>query len=401
MPSVLVLGAGMVGSVMAADLAMDCDVTIADARPGALAAAAKRAGAMAGARRVVTREADLSSAAALRELVKPFDLVCGALSSKIGFQTLRTVIEAGKNYCDISFFAEDALELDGLAKQHGVTAVVDCGVAPGMSNMITGAEVARLERAGGRAESVAIYVGGLPRERRWPFQYKAGFAPSDVIEEYTRPVRLVEGGRVVMKEALTEPEWLDFAQLGTLEAVNTDGLRSLAVTLKVPNMKEKTLRYPGHYDLMRVFQHTGLFSEEAIEVRGEDGQMRKVRPRDVTAAVMFPKWTYGPGEEDLTVMRIIVEGVDGSGSRAGAAWTLLDFYDRASGATSMSRTTALPCTAVARMILAGRIAERGVLPPEMLGAKAGVLEEVVAVMKGKGIGYSRREAGAGVEGRDT
>lgn len=385
MRSAIVLGAGMVGSVMATDMASDFEVTIADAREGALDAAAGRA--RASGRAIQSRLADLSDAHALRQLVKPFDIVLGALSSRIGFASLKTIIEAGKNYCDISFFAQDAMELDALAKQHGVTAVVDCGVAPGMSNMICGHEVAEFQR-GGTAESLAIYVGGLPRERRWPFQYKAGFAPSDVIEEYTRPTRLVENGEIVVREALTEPEWLDFSGLGTLEAVNTDGLRSLAYTLKVPNMKEKTLRYPGHYDLMRVFKETGLFSEAEIDVGG-----KRVRPRDVTAAVMFPKWTYGPGEEDLTVMRISVEGTR-SGKRVRSTWDLVDFYDKRSMATSMSRTTALPCTTVARMIASGELKRPGVVPPEFLGATPGMLERVMKELAAKSVVYTRREQAA-------
>ncbi len=387
MPKAIVLGAGMVGSVMACDLAEDFDVTIADAREGALDAAEARA--KAAGRKIATRLADLSDAATLRHAIGPFDIVLGALSSRIGFASLKTIIEAGKNYCDISFFAQDAMELDGLAKQHGVTAVVDCGVAPGMSNMICGHEVAQFERSGGAAESLAIYVGGLPRERTWPFQYKAGFAPSDVIEEYTRPTRLVENGKMVVREALTEPEWLEFAGLGTLEAVNTDGLRSLATTLNVPNMKEKTLRYPGHYDLMRVFKETGLFSEEEITVGGV-----KVKPRDVTAAVMFPKWTYQPGEEDLTVMRIMIEGVR-AGKRERVVWDLVDLFDKPSGATSMSRTTAFPCTIVARMIAARTLMRPGVSPPEMLGAMPGMLDRLVNELGKKGIGYTRRVAAVG------
>lgn len=396
MRTALVLGAGMVGSVMATDMAPDFDVTIADAREGALDAAVARA--KAAGRTIQSRLADVSDAHTLRKLVAPFDIVLGALSSRIGFQSLCTIIEAGKNYCDISFFAQDAMQLDALAKQHNVTAVVDCGVAPGMSNMICGHEVAGFQRGGGgdTADSLAIYVGGLPRERRWPFQYKAGFAPSDVIEEYTRPTRLVENGQIVVREALTEPEWLDFPGLGTLEAVNTDGLRSLANTLNVPNMKEKTLRYPGHYDLMRVFKETGLFSEQEIEVPAAGSPMEgspgtaRIRPRDVTAAVMFPKWTYQPGEEDLTVMRISVEGTR-DGKRVRSTWDLVDFYDRRSMATSMSRTTALPCTTVARMIASGDLKRPGVVPPEFLGAMPGMLERVMSELKGKRIEYVRKE----------
>jgi saccharopine dehydrogenase-like NADP-dependent oxidoreductase len=293
---------------------------------------------------------------------------------------LRTVIEAGRPYCDISFMPEDAWELDQLAKQHGVAAVVDCGVAPGMSNMMAGYAAAQLDHC----ESIEIYVGGLPRERRWPFQYKAGFSPYDVIEEYVRPSRIVEHGQVVVKEALSEPELMDFPGVGTLEAFNTDGLRSIAHFVKAPFMKEKTLRYPGHLELMRAFRETGLFSEEPIDVHG-----MLVKPRELLANLMFPKWTYQPGEEDLTVMRVIVEGVK-SGGRKRFQWDLLDYYDRATHATSMSRTTAFPCTIIARMLLRGELRAHGVLPPELLGRQAGVLVHVLSELEARGVRFMCR-----------
>ncbi|HRP61852.1 MAG TPA: saccharopine dehydrogenase C-terminal domain-containing protein [Phycisphaerales bacterium] len=376
MQKAIVLGGGMVGSVMATDLAASgIRTTLADRSPAALKKAAERLGAG-----VSTLEADLSDARAVMKLVEPFDIVLGALPSAIGFQTLRTVIEAGKPYCDISFMPENALELDALAKARGVTAVVDCGVAPGMSNMAAGYAHAQLDRC----ESIVIYVGGLPRERRWPFEYKAGFSPHDVIEEYTRPSRIVEYGKVVIREALSEPELIDFAGVGTLEAFNTDGLRSIADTLDAPFMKEKTLRYPGHIELMRVFRETGLFGTEPIQIGGVS-----VVPRDVIASLMFPKWTYQPGEEDLTVMRIVVEGVK-AGQRTRYSWDLLDYFDRASMSTSMSRTTALPCTIVARMILAGQIRQVGVLPPELIGNQEGCLHFVMSELEGRGVHYASR-----------
>jgi lysine 6-dehydrogenase len=377
MPSAIVLGAGLVGGVMAADLATDPDltVTIADNRAEALARAAGRS-----AGRVRTLRADLGDVAALRRAIEPFDVVVGALASVIGFQTLRAVIEAGKPYCDISFMPEDAIELDALARERGVTAVVDCGVAPGMSNLLAARSVASLDRA----ESVEIYVGGLPRERRWPFEYKAGFSPSDVIEEYTRPSRIVEHGRIVTRPALSEPELLDFEGVGTLEAFNTDGLRSLAYTMSVPFMKEKTLRYPGHIGLMRVFRETGLFGHEPIEVGGV-----RVRPIDVISTLMFPKWSYGPGEEDLTVMRIVVEGVKG-GRRERHSWDLLSFYDRESQATSMARTTAFPCAIMARALASGRYVNPGVNPPERFGGDAGLVGHILAEHLGRGVEYRHR-----------
>ncbi len=389
MPNAIVLGAGMVGSVMAADLASEPGfaVTVADARPEALARAAETA--VRWRVPVATIHADLSDPRALARAIGPFDLVLGAMPSTLGFQTLRTVIEARKNFCDICFMAENALDLDDLARSRGVTAVVDCGVAPGMSNLIAGYAAAALQPC----ERLEIYVGGLPRERRWPFQYKAAFSPADVIEEYTRPARIVENGRVVVREALSEPELLDFAGIGTLEAFNTDGLRSLALTLKVQFMKEKTLRYPGHIELMRVLRHTGLFGRDPVRVGVSPGAPAEsgtlVRPFDVISALMFPLWTYDPGEEDLTVMRVIAEGADRASGRATrVTWDLLDFFDRPTGATSMARTTAFPCTIMARLLGAGEFRTPGVMPPERLGAIPGMLERVLAALAAKGVHYT-------------
>jgi saccharopine dehydrogenase-like NADP-dependent oxidoreductase len=367
---VVILGGGMIGSAMAADLAQEpgWDVTVADVRPEAL----RRLESVPGVRPL---RADLADPAEVRRAASGFDLVLGALPSAIGLQTLRAVLEAGRDYVDISFMPEDALQLDALARERGVTAVVDCGVAPGVSNMMVGQAAAGLDRCG----RVEIYVGGLPVERRWPFDYKAGFAPNDVIEEYTRPARFVENGRVVLKEALSEPQLMDFPGVGTLEAFNTDGLRSLIRTIDAPFMKEKTLRYPGHVELMRVLRETGFFGKEPVEVAGT-----VVRPLDVTAALLFPKWTFAEHEADLTVMRVVVEGVAGGEPRR-FAWELLDRYDERTGLRSMSRTTAFPATQVARLLADGSFRRPGVQPPEVVGAVPGVLDRVLAGLEARGV----------------
>lgn len=371
MTKAIVLGGGMVGSVIARDLAREpgWHVTVADVRASAL----ERLEATFG---LHTVRADLADAATVRRLVADFDVVVGALSSTLGLQTLRAVIEARKPYCDISFMAEDATELSSLAERAGVTAVVDCGVAPGLSNLMVGWGAAQLDAC----ERVEIYVGGLPVMRRWPYQYRAGFAPADVIEEYTRPARLVEHGKLVVKEALSEAEPIDFAGVGTLEAFNTDGLRSLVHTLAgVPEMREKTLRYPGHIELMRVLRHTGMFGKEPIEVAGQ-----KVRPLDVTAALMFPKWTFDEGEADLTVMRVIV-----AGTRDGAArrfqWDLLDYYDRETNVRSMSRTTAFPAAVMTRWLVEGKVRRPGVHPPELLARQTELLDDMLKELAHRGV----------------
>jgi saccharopine dehydrogenase-like NADP-dependent oxidoreductase len=292
------------------------------------------------------------------------------------------VIEARKPYCDISFMAEDALELSPLARERGVIAVVDCGVAPGVSNLLSGHFAAALDPC----ERLEILVGGLPAERSWPFEYKAGFSPHDVIEEYTRPSRLVEHGQVVVREALSEPELLDFPGVGTLEAFNTDGLRSLIHTLKVPHMREKTMRYPGHIELMRAFRSIGLFSKEPIEVAGA-----RVRPLDVTAALLFPAWTFAPGEADLTILRVRAEGRKG-GRSVRLVGDLLDRYDPATDTRSMSRTTAFPATIVARLLAQGRLdMPPGVYAPEQLAARPGLVDHVVEELGRRGVRVTVKE----------
>ena len=355
---------------MARDLASDADfeVTAVDVNPENLRK-------LESASDIRSTPADLGTPEKVKAAIEDFDIVVSGLPSFFGFQTLRAVIESGKPFCDISFMPEDAMELDSLAKQRGVTAVVDCGVAPGLSNMIVGHVVGQLDRT----DRVAIYVGGLPKARRWPFDYKAPFAPHDVLEEYTRPARLVEHGQVVVKPALSEPELMDFARVGTLEAFNTDGLRSLLTTLDVPDMTEKTLRYPGHVELIRVFREAGFFDKEEIEVRGV-----KIRPLDVTSKLLFPKWRYEEGEEEFTVLRVIVEGVKND-QPLRHTYDLYDEYDSKTGTSSMARTTGFPSAIMARMIAKGRFDDFGVFPPELLVRREGLFDELIRELHTRGV----------------
>src|SRR5687767_15435036 len=237
---IAVLGAGMIGRAIALDLAKDHEVTCFDLVASHLEEIKAKDPS------IHIASADLSDHKIYDDLLKPFDIVAVAVPGFMGFKTLEAVIDAGKNVVDISFFPEDALQLDKRAKQRNVTAITDCGVAPGVSNFIIGRYNEEI-----KIESFECYVGGLPKERRPPFQYKAPFSPIDVIEEYIRPARLVEGGNIVTKPALSEREIMLFDEIGELEAFNTDGLRSLIFTMKnIPDMKEKTLRYPGHIDLI-------------------------------------------------------------------------------------------------------------------------------------------------------
>jgi saccharopine dehydrogenase-like NADP-dependent oxidoreductase len=353
---VAVLGAGLVGSAIVADLAQDPSlaVTAVDASPAALSR-------LAHLPRVATLAADLRAPGAIAGLVAAADLVVLAVPGFMGFAALRQVIDAGKPVVDISFFPEDPFDLDALAKARGVTAVVDCGVAPGMSNIIAGYVEGQLDQL----DTYLCYVGGLPKVRRWPFEYKAVFSPIDVLEEYTRPARYVEHGQVVVRPALSGVELVDLPGIGTLESFNTDGLRTLMRTFSAPDMKEMTLRYPGHANLMAILRESGFFGAQPIEVEGQ-----QVRPLAVTAKLLFDQWKLQPGEEDITVLRLELAGrKDGKPLRY--TYDLLDSYDRTTGVTSMARTTGYTCAIVARQVLRRQFTQVGICPPEYVGRAEG------------------------------
>ncbi len=359
---VVVLGAGYVGNVIARDLAEDSstEVSIVDINQEVLDKLTRDYGLHGIC-------ADLSNPNTIKDIVKDFDLVIGALPWSIGYKALEAVIEAGKNIVDISFFSEDALSLDELAKENGVTAVIDCGVAPGLSNIILGYIDSILDKT----ESFLCFVGGLPVERNWIFDYRSPYPPIDVIEEYSQLSKYIENSEIVVKPGLSEPELLDFPEVGTLVAFNTDGLRSLIKTMDIPFMKEKTLRYPGHIEQMRILREAGFFNTEEIDVKG-----KKIKPIEFTHKLLLDHWMFGEGDEDVTVMKIIIEGMKDD-KKLRYTFDLLDKYDREKRILSIARTTGYTCTAVARIVLEGRFKEKGIIPPELLGKHSEVYHQVI------------------------
>lgn len=367
MKRIIVLGGGLVGGFMARDLAGEPDfaVTVADADPAV--------GARFDGTDVDTVVADLADPARLASVIAPFDLVVGALPGALGFEALRTVIDAGKPCADISFFPENAFELDAAAKAAGVTAVVDCGVAPGLCGIVAGYEASRLDDHA----RLVVQVGGLPVVRRWPFEYAAVFSPIDVIEEYTRPARFVRGGAEVTTEAMDDVRSIDFDGVGTLESFVTDGLRTL-LALPFKDMEERTLRYPGHVERMRFLRACGFFDKEPVDVGGQ-----RVAPVDLTATLLFPKWQLGPDERELTVMRIEVEGAAG-GRPVKRTYDLLEY--RTDEGTSMARCTGLPNTVMARLIARGEFTAPGIQTPERIGAAPGMATRVLEDLAQRGVG---------------
>lgn len=357
---------------MAIDLARDerFEVSVADIDPAALETLARRA-----AIRPVRR--DLSHPGEVTDLVRDFDLVVDAVPGFMGYRTLESIIRAGRNVVDIAFFPEDPFALDELARDKGVIAITDCGVFPGMGSALIGRAARRLDTV----DRVLVYVGGLPDVRTWPWEYKAVFSPVDVIEEYIRPARYVENGVQVIRPALSDPELVDFPGVGTLEAFNTDGLRTLIQTIGAPNMREKTLRFPGHIEKIATLRESGFFSEDPVTLDGHS-----FRPIDLTARLLFPMWKLQPGEGDITVLRILVEGrLDGRRRRL--VYDLLDHFDRDSNTTSMARTAGYTATMTARMIADGLYHRTGISPPEYLGRVPGCVSYLLDGLAQRGVAY--------------
>ncbi|OGU70675.1 MAG: saccharopine dehydrogenase [Ignavibacteria bacterium RBG_16_34_14] len=356
----------MVGNAIAIDLAKSYDVTSADINLQNLSKLKKQ--------KIKTVQSDLSNRKEIINIVKDFDLVIGAVPGFMGFKTLKAVIEAGKNIVDISFFSEDPFKLDSFAKEKNVTAVVDCGVAPGFSNIILGYYNKRMN-----IDFFKCCVGGLPFKRKMPFQYKAPFSPIDVIEEYMRPARLRENGFEVIKDALSGSELIEVGNIGTLEAFNTDGLRTLLKTMKIPTMIEKTLRYPGHIDLIKALKQAGYFNHQPIEVNGV-----KVKPVDLSAKLLFPLWKLGENEPEFTYMQLHIKGKE-KGFKKEYLYKMFDRFDEMTKTTSMARTTGYTCNAVADLILRGLYKRKGISPPEFIGEEENCFGKIKSYLKARNI----------------
>ena len=374
MSKIVVLGAGMVGKAIAIDLSAKHEVTSADIDQDSL-------NYLSANYPIKTRGVNLMEEEQVKELVSECDLVVSAVPGFMGFDTLRTVIEAGKNIVDISFMSEDFMDLNALAARKGVTAITDCGVAPGVPNLIVGYHNEFMD-----IENFEYVVGGLPRIKIYPFYYKAPFSPIDVIEEYTRPARYVEKGQLLTKPAMSEPELMFFEKIGTLEAFYTDGLRSLLANMEhVPNMREKTLRYPGHIQLILALKTAGFFEKTPITINNT-----AIRPIDFTSKVLIDDWKLGREEPEFTVMRIEISGKQ-DGQYRKIVYDLYDEYDPVAKLSSMARTTGFTATACAELVLQGHFTGKGVFPPELLGMDPENFQFVMDYLAERKVNYQKTE----------
>ena len=351
MNRIVVLGCGAVGRHIAVALsgASGLEVVSVDINQQALELLARD-------HPIQTRVADLSTIEGVTQAVENADLVVGAVPYSVGYTMLEGVIRAGKNIVDISYFEEDPFSLDSLAKEMGVTAVVDCGVAPGMANIILGDHTRRMS-----VSRYECYVGGIPKATDVPLGHKSPFPVLEVLEEYAGNSRMVENGTVVVRPMLSETASIEFSSVGTLACLNSDGLRTLIHTMNIPDMFEKTLRYPEHVAAMRVLHAGGFLDLTPVRVNNTS-----IRPIDVTAALLSQPWKYGEDEADITVMRLVISGYEDE-SPVTYTYDVYDEFDSDTRTPSMARTTGYTCTAVVELILDGAYSHRGISPPEFVG----------------------------------
>lgn len=348
---VIILGAGLIGAPMAIDLAKDgeFEVGVADIDKLSLDKLKNE--------NIKLIQKDLSVQENVYDIIKDYDYVINAVPGSLGFKTLLSIIESEKNVVDIAFYKNDPFELDQLAKKKNVTAIVDCGVSPGLHNILIGSVAQRLDSI----KDITIYVGGLPQIKKLPFEYKAVFSPSDVIEEYIRPARIKVNGEIVVKPPLSDLEIIDFPKVGSLEAFNSDGLRTLLHTIDVPNMKEKTLRYPGHIDKISLLSEIGLFNKNEISINGKN-----IKPIDMAIKLLRDEWELKEGEKDFTLLQVVITGRK-ENKNYKYIYDLLDHYDDSTNTISMARTTGYTATSALRLLASGLYNEVGISPPEFIG----------------------------------
>lgn len=368
------IGAGLVGSIIANDMSNTFDVTVVDFNEKTLAGIKEKNP------KLKTVVCSCTDDQKLPEILKDADIITAGVPGRFGRKMMETVIKSGKNLCDISFMPEDFEELDGLAKEYGVTVVPDIGVAPGMSNFLIGRGAALLDEV----ENATIFVGGIPSKLVPPFNYQITWSAADVIEEYTRPARYVKNYKQTSCVAMEGLYQKEFPKIGRLETFITDGLRSLINNVRAKNMEERTMRWPGHVEQMRVLRDMGLFDEEKKILGGVE-----VVPRDIACDLLFPMWKMEPenGDRDLTVMQIEVTGFKGP-DFVTYTWDLCDIFDEKTWSNSMGRCTGFTCSIFAHALSKGLIKSKGVIAPEKLASSDELYDFVMAEQAKRGIIYT-------------
>jgi lysine 6-dehydrogenase len=354
----LVLGAGLQGSACAYDLLQNPEVTevrLADLKVDHLHDAL----APYSGKRLIPTHLDVRDRDAVLAVMRESSAVMSAIPYYFNYDLARTAVEAGTNFCDLGGNTEIVFkqrELDAQARAKNVTVIPDCGLAPGMVNILAEYGISQLDTV----DAVRIYVGGLPEHPEPPLNYQIVYSLEGVLDYYTTLSWVLRDGRRQQVKALSEREPVHFDGVGELEAFHTaGGLSTMAWRYegKIPTMEYKTLRYPGHAQIMEAVRELGLLDLEPVDVKG-----MKVVPRDVAVAAMAPRLTKPKGH-DLVAMRVTVDGKK-NGKPARRGWELVDRYDDGRGMSAMMRTTGYSLSITGQMQARGEIQPPGVHTPD-------------------------------------
>jgi len=355
----LVLGAGLQGSACAHNLLQDKDVelvTLADLNPNRLP---KFLAPLVG-KRLRTVPFDASDYPAVVELMKGHDAAMCALPYYFNEPMTRAAIDGGAHFSDLGGNTEIVFQqkkLDASAAAKDLSVIPDCGLAPGMVNILAAEGIRRLDTA----RSVRIYVGGLPQHPEPPLNYQIVYSLEGALDYYTTPSWVLRNGKAIQVDALSELEDQQFpAPVGTLEAFHTGGGIStmpFAWENRIETMEYKTLRYPGHVAIMRPIRELGLISNTPIPVKGTN-----VVPRDLFIAAVQPK-LFKPEGRDLVALRVVVSGLK-AGKETSVRFELLDYYDAGHGISAMMRTTGYSLATTGLIQARGAVTAKGVKTPD-------------------------------------
>ena len=372
---IIVLGCGNIGSVAAGDLARSlpsAEIVVADVNK----LRAERVVAEIGRDNVSCVQVDASNHSELANAIRKFNLVVGALPGFMGFRACKASISARVSMVDVSFMPENVMKLHKHALKANVCVVPDCGMSPGLGSILVGHAASRLDEV----ECVRMLNGGLPEKPLPPLDYVITWSSKDLIELYTRKANIVRSGKIVQVAATSGIEEIVFPRVGKLEAFYTDGLRSLLQTVKVKDMWEKSLRYPGHIEKISLLKALGFLEEHAVQV----GDV-KVSPRSLTEKLLEMKLKR-PDVPDIVAMLIEVSGMKHR-RRIRFRYQMLDRFDRKRKVTAMARTTAYTASVVAQLVAKRAIIEKGVIPPEKLGMNKRVYTRFMNMMRQRGVTF--------------
>ena len=355
----LVLGAGLQGSACAYDLLQNPDVKevrLADLHTDHL----EQFLAPYSGKRLIFTPLDVRDREAVLALMQQSDAVMSAIPYYFNYELAELAVQAGVHFSDLGGNTEIVFKqktLDAQAKKKNITIIPDCGLAPGMVNILAEHGINQLDTV----ESVRIFVGGLPQKPEPPLNYQIVYSLEGVLDYYTTLSWVLRGGKRTQVEALSEIEVVRFAgSVGELEGFHTaGGLSTMAFRYegKIPTMEYKTLRYPGHARIMEAIRELGLLELKPVDVKG-----MKVVPRDLVVAAMGPRLTK-PDSHDLVALRVVVEGTRG-GKPKKIGWELVDYYDEENGISAMERSTGYSLSITGQMQARGEIGKAGVFTPD-------------------------------------